>query len=166
MKRLWWILVLSPLFLYFQAKHGNFGGSWELDLKKSVNLPAAFKSVDSYVIAIVQKNDSMTVTATMKGNGQTVPLPPFVYLLNGKENYRKDSLRGSERWMTAHWGKDGKSVIMDTRVSMKQGDKTVVDFSQHDEWNMTGTTLDVSITQKMKGTDSVRTERRVFRKLK
>jgi hypothetical protein len=109
----------------------------------------------------------MTVTATMKGNGQTVPLPPFVYLLDGKESHRKDTARGSERWMKAAWGKDGKSVVMDTRVSMTQAGRTVMDFSQHDEWKLTGgNVLDVSVTQRMKGSDSVRTERRFFRKLK
>ncbi|HLF15701.1 MAG TPA: hypothetical protein VI932_12525 [Bacteroidota bacterium] len=167
MKRFWWVLLTAPLFLQFQTSRGSFAGSWELDLKNSVNLPPSFKSVDSYVIDIAQKGDSLTVVATMKGNGQTVPFPPFVYSLDGKETYRKDSLRGSERWMSAGWAANGKSVVMDTRVLMKQAGRPAVEMTQHDDWKLVGgTSLDVSITQKMKGTDSVRTERRIFRKLK
>jgi hypothetical protein len=167
MKRFWWILLITPLFLQFQSKHGNFAGTWELDLKKSVNLPPSFKSVDSFILDIALKGDSMTVVANMKGKGQTVPFPPYVYVLDGKETYRKDTLRGSERWMKAAWGTDGKSVVMDTRASITPPGKPTQTFSQHDAWTLVGDTLiDITITQKMQGPDSLRSERRFFRKLK
>jgi hypothetical protein len=167
MKRIWWVILVTPLFLQFQGKHAEFKGTWALDLKKSVNLPPQFATVESYVIDIAQSGDSMTVVATMKGNGQTVPFPPFVYVVNGKETYRKDTLRGSERWMTAKWGKDGKSVMMDTKVKMSAPGKPPMEFSQHDEWKYgDATTINVAITQKMSGVDSTRTEQRIFRKQK
>ena len=119
MKRAWWILLVAPLFLQFQHNRGNFAGLWELDLKKSANLPPSFTSVDSYVLDIRQSGDSLTVIAEMKGNGQTVPFPPYVYVLDGKEAYRRDSLRGSERWSSARWAAGGRSVVMDTRVSLQ-----------------------------------------------
>ena len=166
MKRFWWILLITPLFLQFQHSRGNFGGTWVLDLKKSANLPPSFASVESYVIDIKQSGDSLTVVAEMKGNGQTVPFPPFIYVMDGKETYRKDSIRMSERWMSANWGPEGKSVVMDTRALIKQAGKPAVEFSQHDEWKKVGdSTLDIAITQKTKGTDSVRTERRIYRKI-
>jgi hypothetical protein len=171
MKGIWWVIMVAPLLVQFQGqvqgKRADFEGKWALDLKKSVNLPPQFSKVESYVIDIDQSGDSMTVLATMKGDGQTVPFPPFVYVVNGKETYRKDSLRGSERWMTAKWGKDGKSVVMDTRVRMQVPGKPPMEFSQHDEWLYGDTaTINVAITQKMSGNDSTRSEKRIFRKQK
>lgn len=161
------LLAAPALLPARQVVRGDFTGSWTLDLKKSENLPPSFKSVDSYVIDISQKGDSMTVLATMKGNGQEVPFPPFVYVMDGKETRRRDSLRGSDRRITSRWGAGGKSVVMDTRVTMKQAGKPPLEFTQHDEWTMTGKeTITVDIRQAVKGTDSVRTERRIFRKLR
>ena len=171
MKRFWWILLITPLFLQGQPRRGDFTGSWELDVKKSVNLPPSFKQVESFVLEITQKGDSLTVIANMTGRGpdgkaQAVPFPPFIYVMDGKETYRKDSIRMSERWMSANWGPEGKSVVMDTRALIKQAGKPAVEFSQHDEWKKVGdSTLDIAITQKTKGTDSVRTERRIYRKI-
>jgi hypothetical protein len=167
MKGTWWVLLAASLMLSFQGKPVNFEGKWSLDLKKSVNLPPQFATVESYVIDIDQSGDSMTVVAVMKGNGQTVPFPPFVYVVNGKETYRKDTARGSERWMTAKWGKDGKSVTMDTRVRMAVAGKPPMEFSQHDVWKQADpSTIDVAISQKMSGSDSNRSEQRIFRKQK
>jgi hypothetical protein len=171
-RRFWWVLLIAPLFLNFQARRGDFAGSWELDLKKSVNLPASFKNVESFILEIRQKGDSLTVLANMRGKGadgkvQNVPFPPFIYVMDGKEGYRKDSIRGSERWMSAHWGSDGKSVVMDTRARVIQAGRPPTEFSQHDVWKKVGdSTLDIAITQKTTGSDSVRTERRIYRKLK
>lgn len=166
MKRIVWIVLIAPLFLQFQHSRGNFGGTWVLDLKKSANLPPSFASVESYVIDIKQSGDSLTVVAEMKGNGQTVPFPPFIYVLDGKETYRRDSLRGSERWSSARWIPGGSGVAMESRVSLKSAGRPAMEFTQHDDWKLAGggSTLDIAITQKMKGTDSVRTEHRVFRK--
>lgn len=166
MKRIAWIVLIAPLFLQFQHSRGNFGGRWELDLKKSSNLPPSFATVDSYVIDIRQSGDSLTVLAEMKGSGQTVPFPPFIYVVDGKETYRRDSLRGSDRWSSARWTAGGSGVAMDSRVSLKAAGRPPMEFTQHDEWKLGagGSTLDISITQKMKGSDSVRTEHRVFRK--
>jgi hypothetical protein len=167
MNKSWWFLLLTPLLFQSQVRRADFGGRWELDLKKSVNLPSSFSTVDAYIIDISGSGDSMTVVATMTGKGQTVPFPPFVYVVNGKETYRKDTARGSERWMTAKWGSDGKSVSMDTKVRVTPPGKPPMEFRQHDEWKLADTaTINVAITQKMSGTDSVRNERRIFRKLK
>ena len=165
MRRIWWILLVAPLFLQFQEKPANFAGTWALDLKKSVNLPPQFSNVESYVIDIAQSGDSMTVLATMKGGGQTVPFPPFIYVVDGKETYRKDTLRGSERWNTARWGKDGTSVSMDTKVKLTAPGKPAMEFNQHDEWTRPdGSTINMAITQTMGGVDSTRKEQRIFRK--
>lgn len=167
MRRTWLLLLAAPLLVSFQGKRADFEGKWALDLKKSVNLPPQFATVESYVIDIDQSGDSMTVVAVMKGSGQSVPFPPFIYVVDGKETYRRDTLRGSERWMTAKWGKDGKSVTMDTRVRMSVAGKPPMEFSQHDEWKHgDASTIDVAITQKMSGVDTSRTERRIFRKQK
>lgn len=167
MRKAWPLLLIAPSLLAFQAKRADFGGNWQLDMEKSVNLPPTFEGVESYVLDIAQSGDSLTVVATMKGKGRTVPFPPYVYVADGRETHRLDSLRGSERWMTARWGRDGASLELDTRVTMKQAGRPALEFTQRDVWKLApGGTIDVGITQRMKDTDSVRTERRIFRKLK
>ena len=67
MKGRWWVFLAAPLFVFFQGKKADFEGKWALDLKKSVNLPPSFRSVESYVLDITQKGDSLIVVATFVG---------------------------------------------------------------------------------------------------
>ena len=137
MKRIVWIVLIAPLFLQFQHSRGNFGGTWVLDLKKSANLPPSFASVESYVIDIKQSGDSLTVVAEMKGNGQTVPFPPFVYVLDGKGNVpaRFPPRLGDGR------RRDGPG-----RIGCRDGVPRLVEvgrppgdgFTQHDDWKLAG----------------------------
>lgn len=167
MKKWMWIMVAVPFLLGFQGKKADFSGTWALDIKKSVNLPREFKTVDSMVLNVRQAGDSLVVLATMKGQGQTVPFPPFIYLLNGKETHRVDTARKSERWILSRWGKDGTSASMESRAKFTPPGKPVVELKQHDEWKKTdASTLVVTVTQKVGGTDSTHTETRIYRKQK
>ena len=161
------LLVVAPVLASAQGKRADFAGTWALDLKKSVNLPKQFSTVESFVLDIQQAGDTVTVLATMKGSGQTVPFPAFVYVMDGKEGHRSDTLRGSERWIKAKWGEDGKSATMDSRVRLTVPGKPPTDMRQHDDWKrLNDSTISISLTQKLGGTDSTRTEQRIFRKRK
>lgn len=163
----WWMLLLTPLLLGFQGGKTNFSGKWELDLKKSVNLPPSFRTVESYVAEIRHEGDSVTLNAAMGGNGQNVTFPVFSYALDGKEIYRADSLRGSFRWVTGRTSKDGKRILLDTKALLIRPDGAKVEFTQAEEWKISGTnSMEMAIRQKFPAGDSTRTERRIFRKVK
>jgi len=150
-----------------QGKKLDVVGHWVLDLKKSVNLPASFANVDSYTFNVGRSGDTLTVNAGLTGGGQTVEFPPFVYVLDGKETYRQDTLRGSERWSTGRWSKGGDAILVDTRISLAPPGRPAVSIMQHDVWKRVDEkTLEISTEQKYIGTDSVRTERRIYTKAK
>jgi len=166
-KRAAFVLLAVPLLAFFQARRLDVSGNWTLDLEKSVNLPASFAHVDSYSFDVTQSRDTLTVNAGLEGNGQTVDFPPFVYVLDGKESYRQDTLRGSERWSTSRWSKDGGSILIDTRIALSPAGRPPVRITQKDVWKMVDSlTLEISTEQKYDGTDSVRNERRIYRKAK
>ncbi len=167
MKRAAVVLLAAPLLVFFQAGQLNVSGNWTLDLEKSDNLPASFAHVDSYHFDVMQSRDTLTVNAGLKGNGQAVEFPPFVYVLDGNESYRQDTLRGSERWSTGRWSKDGRSILIDTRIALSPAGRPPVRITQRDVWKMVDSlTLEISTEQKYDGSDSVRNERRIYRKEK
>ncbi len=156
-----------PPFLPSQGKKPDVTGKWDLDLKKSENLPASFRNVDSYTFAVSRSGDTLTVNAGLTGGGQTVEFPPFTYVLDGKETYREDTLRGSRRWSTGHWSKDGGSILVDTKIILAPPGRDTVSVMQHEVWKRKDTsTLEITSEQKFIGTDSVRTERRIYTKAK
>lgn len=162
-----WVLAAALVLPGPQGKTVNFSGTWEMDLKKSEGLPPAFGTVESYVAEIRHRGDSLALTASMAGNGQKVEFPPFLYVLNGEETYRPDSLRGSFRWITGNYSKDGKKVRLTTRVLMVRPDGAKLEFTQSEEWRFTGgDTMEMTVRQKFRGSDSTRSERRIFRKVK
>ncbi len=167
MKRAVFLIVTVPMLAFMQSKKPDVTGHWMLDLKKSVNLPASFTYVDSYTFDVAMSHDTLTVNAGLEGNGQTVAFPPFVYVLDGKEVYRKDTLRESERWSTGRWSKDGRNILVDTRIALSPAGRPPVGIMQKDVWTLVDPkTLEISTEQKFDGTDSVRTERRIYRRAK
>jgi len=167
MKRIPWIIVIAPFLMFSQSGKLDVSGKWELDLKKSINLPASFARVESYTFAVRQLRDTLMVNAGLTGSGQTVEFPPFTFVLDGKEIYRQDTLRASERWSTGQWSKAGDSVLIDTRILLTPAGRPLVRITQRDIWRLIdGKTLEISTTQKFPGLDSVRNERRIYRKAK
>jgi hypothetical protein len=167
MKTFAWVVLVAPILVFSQGKKPAVSGRWELDLKKSVNLPASFAGVDSYTFDVSLSHDTLKVDAGLTGSGQTVSFPPFVYVLDGRENYREDTLRGSERWSTSRWSKGGDSILIDTRILLSPGGRPPVKITQRDVWKLADrNTLVITTTQKFAATDSVRNERRIFRKKK
>jgi len=167
MKSAVFLLMTVPLLAFSQSKQPDVAGNWKLDLGKSVNLPASFTHVDSYTFDVGISHDTLTVNAGLEGNGQTVAFPPFVYVLDGKEVYRKDTLRESERWSTSRWSKDGRNILVDTRIALSPAGRPPVRIMQKDVWTLVDSlTLEIRTEQKFDGTDSVRTERRIYRRAK
>ncbi|HLB01173.1 MAG TPA: hypothetical protein VJO14_07280 [Bacteroidota bacterium] len=167
MKRISWIILIAPLLLFFQGRRLDVAGKWDLDLKKSGSLPPSFSKVESYTLNIAQNHDTVTVNTHMKGAGQDVDFPPFVYVLNGKETYRKDSLRGSERWSACRWSKDKNRILMDTRILLHPPGRPPAELLQHDVWRLLDPkTLEISTEQRAAGSDSTHTEWRIYRKVK
>ncbi len=165
MKRAVFLIVTVPMLAFMQSKNPDVTGHWMLDLKKSVNLPASFTHVDSYTFDVAMSHDTLTVNAGLEGNGQTVAFPPFVYVLDGKEVYRKDTLRESERWSTGRWSKDGRNILVDTRIALSPAGRPPVRIMQKDVWTLVDPkTLEISTEQKFDRTDSIRTERRIYRR--
>jgi len=143
----------------------DLSGSWKLDIKHSDNLPKSFAMVESFIMHIRQSKDSMLLSTTMTGAGQTQTFPPTIYKFDGSEVYRNDTARGSERWIKATWATTGQKFIITQRVVQRSGAKEVR-YSETDVWqkgkkNM----LLVLVTQKYEGSDSTRTERRYYKRV-
>jgi hypothetical protein len=160
------MITLAFIFAMFPPKVKNFSGLWELDAKKSKNLPKSFEQVESYTMDVRQTPDSMFLNIGLKGGSQNVTFPLTVYLLNGKEVFREDTLRLSKRWMTCSWASNGSALVVSTRVELGSGDKKK-EFTQRDEWRLKdASTFEISLTQKFANSDSTHSELRVFHKKK
>jgi len=160
-------MIVVALFLTaFQMKVADFSGKWKLDLKKSKNLPASFKSVDSYTMELSQTPDSMVEERVMKGAGQVVDFPPTVYKFDGAEVFREDTLRGSKRWIRSSWTTTGQKLIVTSRIGLRQrsGEQRL---TETDVWQLgKSRTLLLLVTQKFEGTDSTHSEERVFHRMR
>jgi hypothetical protein len=162
------IVTIAAGFFLMVAPQGNrdFSGMWNLDVKKSVNLPPSFAQVESYTMNIRQTPDSMIVVIGLVGSGQSVTFPVTNYLFSGKEVFRDDTLRHSKRWTTCEWAPGGKSLIVASRVEQGTGEKKK-EYNERDEWQMTdSTTFQMTVTQKFVRGDSTRNELRVFHRSK
>ena len=161
------LLIACGLFcLGFQKSRTNFAGKWELDLKKSKDLSASFRSVEQYVIEIQEAHDSMTVYVELKGSGQDVRFPSSVYTFNGKEIFREDTLRGSKRWSKTKWMDRGKKFIVTSRIeqtAMKRSQR----YRQTDSWEIRNDgILEITIKQKFEPRDSTSVQHRYFHRMK
>ena len=160
------ILVCGSLLGFRQhTQRMDLSGSWKLDAKHSDNLPKSFAMVESFVLNIQQSDDSMSVSTTMTGAGQTQTFPPTMYRFDGSEIYRADTARGSQRWIKATWATTGQKIIATQRVVLRGGPKEIR-YTETDVWqkgkrNM----LLILVTQKYEGSDSTRTERRYYRRV-
>jgi hypothetical protein len=165
MKRLIFFLMLSIGFTGFQNHRSDFSGKWKLDMKKSKDLPASFKSVDSYKIDITQLPDSMVLHTEMVGAGQTVNFPPTVYKFDSSEVFREDTLRGSKRWIRSAWTTTAYKLIVTSKVVQNQKGKEQR-YTQTDVWQFgKRNTLLLLITQKFEKNDSTHSEQRVFHRV-
>ena len=158
---------LSLLFVGFQpARRPDFSGTWQLDLKKSSNLPESFKHVESYAMEVRLTKDSMILMVRLTGNGQDVKFPLTSYALNGSEGFREDTLRLSKRCSKVSQKTTGTKLIIESRV--EQGRDTLAQkYTQHDVWEFTEhDMLQISITQKFPSGKEPHSERRIFHRVK
>ena len=159
------VILISILFLGLQEHRADFSGKWKLDKMASKDLPASFKSVDSFILRLTQSADSMVMSPEMTGADQKFELPPTIYKFDGTEVYREDKERGSQRWIQANWTSTGQKLIVTNRVIQKQGNSEQ-HYVQTDVWQFgkKGTLL-ILITQKFEKNDSTHTERRYYRRV-
>lgn len=160
-------VALLSFFLFglHPGKHTDFSGKWNMDLKKSVNLPKSFTHVESYVMEVRQTADSIVTTVQLTGGGQVVNFPLTSYALNGSEVYRADEMRKSKRWITCSWGSSGKEFIVHNRVEQDTG-IAAQRYTQRDVWKLSDhNTLQVNMVQTTpKGTERSR-ELRIFHRV-
>lgn len=160
------IVLLNAVLLLAMPVHPDFSGSWKLDLTKSLNLPGSFKQVEAYTMEIQQTNDSMTIIVGLVGGGQSVKFPVTKYIFDSSEVFREDTLRHSKRWTRCSWEQDGTTLEVTSRVQQGIGEKRT-EYVEHDEWKMNGAdAFQISVSQKYTGTDSTRTEQRIFYRTK
>jgi len=158
------IILLIVVSFGFGERHADFSGKWSLNLRKSKNLPASFKNVKSYSMDVEQAGDSVVVAIVFEGGGQRVELPPTIYAFDGKERYREDTVRLSQRWITSSWTTTGQKLIVTSRVIQRQGGERR--YRQTDIWELTNrNTLRVHVTQEFEGNDSTFSEQRLFHRL-
>lgn len=164
------VLIAAAAVVVFGFQPGtqaDFSGSWQLDLKKSENLPESFKHVDSFVMDIRQTRDSIVTVARMKGNGQDVKLPFTAYALNGSEVFRPDTARKSARWIKASWKSNGKHFVVNSKVEQHVGTPELEKYTQTDTWELAGAdTLQISVVQKTPEGKEKHTERRTFHRVR
>jgi len=166
MKRALLFLLLGLLFVGAQKNRAHFAGVWSLDLKKSQGLPAAFSSVESFTMVVKQHADSMVVASQMTGGGQSVSFPVSVYRFGSSEVFREDTARGTKRWMRSAWSANGRTLTVVNRVEMRSGGKEQR-FTQTDAWQMKGKDLlQETMTTKFTGSDSTRSQTRVYHRVK
>jgi hypothetical protein len=157
------VVMLSVVVIGFQHHHTDFSGNWRLDLKQSKDLPASFKSLESYTLHVNQTEDSMKTVPEFTGMGQTVKLPPTMYAFDSTEIYREDTARGSKRWIRTAWTTNRQKLIVTNRVIQHLQNGKEMRYTQTDVWQYAkANRLLLLVTQKFEPNDSIHTERRVF----
>jgi len=162
------ILLLACVFsLGFQMPHRtDFSGKWRLDLKKSKNLPDAFKHVSRYVMDIRQNDDSLVSLVSMEGMGQSTSLPPFVCVFGHKDDYTEDTLRLAKHWISSEWTTTGTKLIVHKKnaVQISGVEQT---STETDVWQLNNrSTLILHVTMKYEKDGSSRSEERIFHRTK
>jgi hypothetical protein len=158
-------VLVAALAMGFQAHRADFSGTWRLDKNKSDHLPPSFQHVDAYTLDARQSRDTLRVSITLDGSGQHVTFPMMIYTFTGKEVYRADSLRGTQRRSKGSWSKDGQQFTVDSRVEQKLGG-IEQKFAEHEVWQFAGTDLLlISVTKKTEDGKGDHSERRYFRRV-
>ena len=126
----------------------DFSGKWKIDESKS-KFNEQFSSHPREV-TITQAGNNMTVVRVTDMQGQEMTFTDQ-YTLDGKE-CRNKGFRDTESISTVNWAADGKSLKINTKVTMDNGDMTmvrnlrvdgsnlVVDFSVNGPWGQSDET--------------------------
>ena len=167
MKKLLGWVIICVCVMGFQTVHKtDFSGSWKLDLKKSKNLPAAFKNVDRYIMEVQQNTDSLVAVVQMEGMGQKTSLPPLVCVFAHKEDYTEDTLRLAKHWISSEWTSTGTKFIVHKK-NVLQVAQSEQRSTETDVWMLKNrSTLIISVTQKLEKDGSTKSEQRVFHRVK
>lgn len=167
MNRILGLLLVCAAVMGFQTAHQtDFSGRWSLDLKKSKNLPEAFRNVNRYVMNVTQDNDSLVAAVTMEGKGQKTSLPPLVCIFAHKEDYTEDTLRLAKHWISSEWTTTGTKFIVHKKnaVRISQVEQRSLET---DVWMLKSrSTLLIEVTQKFEKDGSTRNEQRIFHRIK
>jgi len=167
MKRMLLVCLFCACSMGFQSLHRtDFSGHWRLDLKKSKNLPDAFKHVERYTMEVSQNSDSLVSNVQMQGMGQSTSLPPLVCVFAHKEDYTEDTLRLAKHWISSEWTSTGTKFIIHKKNALQ-----VAGLEQRstetDVWSLKNrSTLVITVTQKMEKDGSSRNEQRIFHRVK
>jgi len=146
----------------FQIRHADYSGKWKLNLKSSKGLPSSFKHVDAYVMQVDQTDTTMVINTHLVGSGQSVDFPPTTITFDSVEQHRVDTLRGSDRWISAAWTTTGQKLIVTSKVTQHRG-ASEQHYTETDVWQFGKRgTLMILVTQKFEGGDSSHTEQRYF----
>ena len=166
MKRLVLALLVLVLFAGAQKPRTRFAGVWSMDIKESRGLPAAFQNVESFTMVVKQHPDSMVVAIQMAGGGQNVSFPVTVYRFSGAEVFREDTARSTKRWIKAQWSANGRILTLVNRVELGSAGKRQR-YTQTDTWQLKGKDLlEMTMKTKYADSDSVRTQVRIYRRVK
>ncbi len=167
MKHILFLLMAATAALGFQTAHRtDFSGKWQLDLKKSKNLPDAFQHVDKYVMTVTQNPDSLVASVKMEGNRQSTSLPPLVCVFGKKEDFTEDTLRLAKHWISSEWTSTGTKLIVHKKNVLKISG-VEERSTETDVWQLKNrSTLVLLVTMKYEKDGSTRSEQRIFHRVK
>lgn len=159
------ILLVTAAGFQRAGREQAFTGKWNLEIGRSVNLPASFAMVKSFTMDVAGAPDSLVVTNHLSGSGQEVSFPPTIYRLDSSEVYREDTLRGSKRWIRASMLPNG-SLSVWNRVVQGRG-PSPQRYHQTDIWRAQNRdTLVLLVERRYDERDSVSTEKRIFSRMR
>ena len=166
MKRKLLVACVVIAALGFQVKRADYSGKWKLSLKSSKGLPASFKHVDAYTMQVDQTDTGMVINTHLVGSGQSVDFPPTIITFDSVERHRVDTLRGSDRWISATWTTTGQKLIVTNKVTQHRGE-SAQRYTETDVWQFGKRgTLMILVTQKFESADSTHTEQRYFTRVR
>jgi hypothetical protein len=119
MRRIFWILSLSALFLVSAvsaAAPPNFAGTWTLDKSKTQNLPRQWENAESIVLDI--KQDPKQITLETKVAGSQFASQPVTYNLDGTEStVEMQGRMPGKANLKANWSSDGNTLELTSKRS-------------------------------------------------
>lgn len=117
------LFVVASLFTLVAFSQPDFSGSWKLNSSKS-KLGDQF-SMAPLELIVVQSGNDISIEKHLEFQGQAFTANDK-FTLDGKE-CTNEGWMGSKKKSTAKWADDKKSLTVDSKIPMQDGDVSVTE---------------------------------------
>jgi len=140
------LLLLSSTILLADEEKVNFSGEWTLNKDKSdFGDSGGRRRGRAATKLVIEQQDNKLVVESFRQNrdGEEVSRK-LTFTLDGKKN--KNDMNFGEQVATAKWSKDGKTLTIESTITMSRGDRDIT-IESTDNWSLDGDVLTIGSTR-------------------